>query len=310
MNIIALLALGGTTYHLEVRAVPDPCFATGAACGWLSTGLNACNSGTQAQQDYCICNAVQAGTSAQYSACLSCENTNNATIAADLSDLKTATCSNVLSVSTSTSKPTSTYYIDSLCTSACGRIGSALNACSNDKCFCPTLMADASQCSACWATINATEAHLIASISTECSTELANTGAGASASITGFGSPSVVVITETVVPSILIPQAPSTSSGTSSSSSGLSSGAIAGIAVGAFAGVAILTAAGFLFFRREKRDIPPQSQPTYPAPYAGDYPHDIKPPGPEERPGTGIRYLDPDAPNETVGEIPSGRLQE
>jgi len=96
----------------------------------------------------------------------------------------------------------------------------------------------------------------------------------------------------------------------SSSSSGLSSGAIAGIAVGAFAGVAILTAAGFLFFRREKRDIPPQSQPTYPAPYAGDYPHDIKPPGPEERPGTGIRYLDPDAPNEMVGELPSGRLQE
>ena len=126
----------------------------------------------------------------------------------------------------------------------------------------------------------------------------------------------MVVITETVLPTNLIPGASSSpsstaSSSSSSSSSGLSSGAIAGIAVGAFAGVAVLAAAGFLFLKREKRDMPPPvAPPTYPAPHDDGYPPEIKPPGSEEPPRTGIRYLDPDAPNATVGEIPSGRLQQ
>jgi hypothetical protein len=216
-----------------------------------------------------------------------------------------------LGVATTTSTVAqSTYVIDSQCTAACDPIGSAINACTDDACFCPTLLQYASGCSACWATVNATEATLISSVSAQCVAELSSTGS-ATGKLTAFGGPSVVVVTVTQSqssgPTISIPVASESSTSTStSSSSGLSSGAIAGIAVGAAVGVLALAGAGFLFYRRGRRDrvAPRMDEPPYPETYGGGGGY-VQEPKQEGIGGpSGLRYLDPDA---AEGEIPSGR---
>lgn len=147
---------------------------------------------------------------------------------------------------------------------------------------------------------------MIASISHECVSELATTGS-ATAQLTAFGQPSVVVVTVTqsAGPTLPIPVASGSSTTTSTSSSGLSSGAIAGIAVGAVVGAAVVAGAIFLLWRRGTRDnVAPRVEETqYPAPYDGGYPQEPKPEV-AGTPSTGLRYLDPDAANT---EIPSGR---
>jgi hypothetical protein len=307
------LSLGATSFQLQARATDaaNPCFTTGA-CEWLNTGINACDAagGSADQQDYCICLAVQKGNSSQLADCLACEKTYNATIATDIQDLSTADCVAILGVATTTSTVAqSTYLIDSQCTAACNPIGSAINVCTDDACFCPTLLQYASGCSACWATVNATEATLIASVSAECVAELSSTGSATASKLTAFGGPSVVVVTVTQSQSTGIPIPVASESSTStatatSSSSGLSSGAIAGIAVGAAVGALLLVGAGFLFYRRGKRDrVAPREEPPYPQTYAGESGYPVEPKQEGAGAPSGIRYLDPDA----ADEIPSGR---
>jgi len=313
LAITALLSLGGTCSGLAPRATAaaDTCFSS-SACEWLNTGINACDAagGTADQQDYCICLAVQKGNSTQLADCITCEKAYNASIATDIQELSVANCVAILGVTTATSTVAqSTYLIDSQCTSACDPIGRAVNACTNDACFCPTLLQYASGCSACWATVNASEALLIASVSAECASELSVTGS-ASGKLTAFGNPSVVVVTVTESqssgPTIPIPVATGTTGATaSSSSSGLSSGAIAGIAVGSAVGALAVVGAIFVFWRRGRRDqvAPRVDETVYPTTYQGEYPQEPKP---EEPPNsTGLRYLDPDAVQRE--EIPSGR---
>jgi hypothetical protein len=313
LAIAALLSLGATCSQLQARATDvNPCFSTGA-CQWLNTGVNNCDTagGSADQQDYCICVAVQKANSSQLADCIACEKTYNATIAVDIQDLSTANCVAILGVATTTSTVAqSTYLLDSQCTAACDPIGSAINACTDDACFCPTLLQYASGCSACWATVNATEATLIASVSAQCVAELSSTGS-ATAKLTAFGGPSVVVVTVTQSqssgPTIPIPVTSESSSGTpSSSSSGLSSGAIAGIAVGAAVGALALAGAGFLFYRRGRRDhvAHRMDEPPYPEPYGGGGGYSVEPKPEGAAASSGIRYLDPDAAQE---EIPSGR---
>jgi hypothetical protein len=61
--------------------------------------------------------------------------------------------------------------LPTLCASQCSRIDDANLYCIEDSCFCPVLLADGPGCSQCWATVNATEARLVAEAISICQTE-------------------------------------------------------------------------------------------------------------------------------------------
>lgn len=57
------------------------------------------------------------------------------------------------------------------CEAYCGPINQAAAACTNDACFCSTIVAQGSDCSQCWAPFNTAEASYVASLLSGCQSE-------------------------------------------------------------------------------------------------------------------------------------------
>jgi hypothetical protein len=114
-----------------------------------------------------------------------------ATLSATATATATATApvtSIATSIASSTPNPTATGTAQ--CGSQCGLIEVAASSCADDICFCPTLLAEGPQCTQCWLSVNVTEASFIASIYSECQTELNSSGTSQSSKATQTSSTS------------------------------------------------------------------------------------------------------------------------
>jgi hypothetical protein len=157
-----------------------------------------------------------------------------------------------------------------LCTAQCNLLYSAFS-CSDDACFCPTLVSVASACVGCWAAANATFASALANALSSCVEEYPNDAMTATETV--FRTITASVGTVAYVTSDTPATPPS-------SSSNLPSGAIAGIVVGGIVVVAVV----FLLLKRGRRDV--REPPIVLA--SLDEPKTERP----ELPSGGLRYLD------------------
>jgi hypothetical protein len=129
----------------------------------------------------CYCKIVDAAGS-NVAACAACLQPINATLADGVEQVATicegsvppgasgsttpsfgGTPTTAGTTGISTGNPTS-------CSAQCANIATALTACPDVTCFCPTLLASGSACSQCFATVNVTEASLLSVAISECKT--------------------------------------------------------------------------------------------------------------------------------------------
>ena len=169
----------------------DPC-ATLPACVTVTSAVSVCSD------DACFCPTALPF----FAACASCYQTVNATSASDLLQASSI-CSGESFTAAGAATPTATsgpQFAVGACSAACSQIDAAITSCTDDACFCPTLLAAGSGCSACWATVNATDANLISSGMAGCATEFASTtGAalGATGAATGHATSNTAAATTT-----------------------------------------------------------------------------------------------------------------
>ena len=121
-------------------------------CAGIATAVKSCGD------ERCLCPTLIA----QGSACSACFATVNVTEASLLS-VAISRCRTVPTVSVA--RPTE-------CSSQCGLVYIAATSCTDNRCFCPTFLAQGPECSSCWATVNKTEASNIGSILTACQKEV------------------------------------------------------------------------------------------------------------------------------------------
>jgi len=149
----------------------DPC-ATLPACVTVTSAVNVCSD------DACFCPTALPF----FADCASCYQTVNATSVSDLLQASSI-CGAESFTASGAATPTATsgpQFAVGACSAACSQIDAAIASCNDDACFCPTLLAAGSGCSACWATVNATDAGLISSGMAGCATEFASTTGGPS----------------------------------------------------------------------------------------------------------------------------------
>ena len=187
--------------NLQPRQAADPC---SAQCGNIDAAASTCTD------DACFCPTLIA----QGPQCSGCWQTVNVTEASAIASILTQCQLELASPSATQPLASQNPSVPTACSAQCAGIEAAASSCTNDACFCPTLIAQAPQCTACWQTVNVTEASLIASIYTGCQSELGtasqiaatganphsasqfapqttgpvSTGAGESSSPTGAGS--------------------------------------------------------------------------------------------------------------------------
>jgi hypothetical protein len=124
-----------------------------AQCSNIATALTSC------ADVVCFCPTLLASGPA----CSQCFATVNVTEASLLS-VAISQCQTVPTVTNTGGA--------SQCSSQCGLVYLAATSCSDNSCFCPTVLAQGPQCSSCWATVNTTEARAIGSILTGCQTAI------------------------------------------------------------------------------------------------------------------------------------------
>jgi len=108
-------------------------------------------------------------------ACATCLQPLNATLAAGLEQFETICAGSVPSGSgnlSSTGAPTTgiTTGNPTSCAGQCAGIATALTACADETCLCPTLLASGPACSQCFATVNVSEASLLSVAISQCQT--------------------------------------------------------------------------------------------------------------------------------------------
>jgi trimeric autotransporter adhesin len=155
----------------NAEAGSDPC-ATLSACATVSAAVSTCSD------DSCFCPTALPFIAA----CASCYASVNATSSADL---LSASSLCVAESYTGVATSTTVDFAVGPCVTPCQKIDAAISSCTDDACFCPTLVSFGSACSACWATANGTEAGVLSSGIAGCASEFATGGA------TGTGGNSV-----------------------------------------------------------------------------------------------------------------------
>jgi hypothetical protein len=153
---------GSASAGANAGAGSDPC-ATLSACATVSAAVNTCSD------DSCFCPTALPFIAA----CASCYASVNGTSSSDLlqaSSLCVAESYSAIATSTTVD------FAAGPCVTPCQQIDAAISSCTDDACFCPTLLSVGSACSACWATANGTEASVLSAGIAGCASEFA-TGA-------------------------------------------------------------------------------------------------------------------------------------
>jgi hypothetical protein len=201
--------------NLQPRQAADPC---SAQCGNIDSAASSCTD------DACFCPTLIA----QGPQCTGCWQTVNVTEASAIASIMTQCQLELASASVTQPPASQTPSSPTACSAQCAGIDAAASSCTNDACFCPTLIAQAPKCTACWASVNATEAGLIASIYSGCQSEL---GTASQAATAGANPHS----TEEFAPQTTGPVA----TGTSGSSSQTGSGSVATTSHKSSAGIVV-----------------------------------------------------------------------
>lgn len=279
---------------------PNPSTICSPLCSDIDSAVATCLG------DSCVCAALQASGAA----CSECFADVNATVAANLGSAF-AICESEFpdGVDISTTVPATTTEEGVLaagCTTECSLLNSALVACVDDDCFCPTALSVGSACSHCLMTVNATQGTDVGSAISICQTEFGSENTASTTS--GFALP-FILGSKTATVTVSATNAPDSDSKSSNSAgkSGLPVGAIVGIIVGVVAALAISAMAMFFLLRRRRtrqqgtatNQFPPY-QPRRTEAAASDA--DTQKSGtksqngfvPDEIPVAAIKYLDPD----------------
>ena len=196
VSVFAYLPNLDSNYNLARRQLGD----CTTPCSWIA-GLASC-SDTDVS---CVCGVVNQAGSAAVSSCASCLQSVNATLAADVESVGEFCADSGSTASAPAPAPTSTPPASvtgiATCTiSPCQIIFEAHSSCTDDACFCPTLVAEGPACSACYATVNVTEAQLISLALQDCYSEYPSLATGTGATTTGATSTGATLIPPTSLP--------------------------------------------------------------------------------------------------------------
>lgn len=138
-------------------------------CAWAAGVANCSTSDVE-----CFCNVLSAAGT-QIAPCVACLQPVNATVASDIEQI--AEICGIPIVSATTTAATGTITNGPIltgnptqCSSQCGPIATALTACTDESCLCATIAAQGSACSACFATVNITEASILSVAMSQCLT--------------------------------------------------------------------------------------------------------------------------------------------
>lgn len=147
--------------NLERRQLGD----CSTPCAWFS------NLATCSETDVtCVCGVItQAGSSV--ATCANCLQTVNATLAADVIQVEQLCQTGSVTTAPVRTTEAPSQPTGNQCNSQCSLINEALDVCTDDTCFCPTVVAEGPACSQCFAMVNVTEANLIGSVITGCVSE-------------------------------------------------------------------------------------------------------------------------------------------
>ena len=122
----------------------------GSLCAPLATAEASCGA------DSCLCpTVVVAGP-----ACSQCLMNVNVTLASSVG-LALSLCNSEFPTATTTAAPIG-------CSGECSLINQALTACTDESCFCTTLIGQGPACSQCYATVNVTEASILSAAILTC----------------------------------------------------------------------------------------------------------------------------------------------
>ena len=164
----------GTDFHLHARQASDPCLTNAGPCSWLFPILECVETDTA-----CICRVVTSGSLTQSNACITCEQSYNATFAAEIVVAE----QQCLALATSPGQPTPTPATPTpvppttdTCLSATGACAflAGLNACATTDlpCICRVFTsagsARLSTCISCEQVHNVTLANEIATVGQQC----------------------------------------------------------------------------------------------------------------------------------------------
>ena len=155
MSLAVRVLADGIDAHLQRRQENCP-----NQCGVIDSAANSCTD------DACFCpTAVALGP-----ACSQCLSTVNVTQAQIVGSAISICESEFPTLTPHTTGPAAPTQSAGQCPQ-CSIIDSAVEACSDDVCLCPTLIQLGPGCSSCLATVNATEAAILGSAITICKTE-------------------------------------------------------------------------------------------------------------------------------------------
>jgi hypothetical protein len=158
-QIQTLCAALVTTPPAATPTIPPAGNPCSAQCNSINVAAASCAN------DACFCPIVEVSGSA----CSQCYATVNITQAGVISSVM-AGCSSQYPLTTAPPNGTP-------CSASCSNINVAATSCVNDACFCPVLEVSGSVCGQCWATVNVTQASVVASVMSGCSAQYPITSA-------------------------------------------------------------------------------------------------------------------------------------